>query len=196
MRPPRLVDAQRQQYLQYRDEILPQALEVERMAEDSYRLGQTGIAALLQALQATRDMRLRRCKPRRTFRRARRSRTRDRVRPSHEVHLDSSRLVVSLACGVCRPHAASPRQRKSTRETVVPVTTEPARRRHDSRASSMPRASSTPAPGADLVVTAPEPARIAEMPKAEGDRVRRGDLLVRFEIPVARPPSRRQRPRK
>ena len=29
------------------------------MAEDSYRLGQTGIAAFLQALQATRDARLR-----------------------------------------------------------------------------------------------------------------------------------------
>jgi cobalt-zinc-cadmium efflux system outer membrane protein len=44
-------EAQRQQYLRYRDEILPQALEVERMAEDSYRLGQT--------VQATRDARLR-----------------------------------------------------------------------------------------------------------------------------------------
>ena len=42
----------------------------------------------------------------------------------------------------------------------------------------------TPAPGADLVVIAPEPARILEMPKAEGNRVRRGDLLVRFEIPA------------
>lgn len=52
------VDAQRQQYLRYRDEILPQALEVERLAEDSYRLGQTGIAALLLALQASRDVRL------------------------------------------------------------------------------------------------------------------------------------------
>jgi cobalt-zinc-cadmium efflux system membrane fusion protein len=40
-----------------------------------------------------------------------------------------------------------------------------------------------PAPGADFAVVAPEPARIAEMPKAEGDTVRRGDLLVRFEIP-------------
>jgi RND family efflux transporter MFP subunit len=40
-----------------------------------------------------------------------------------------------------------------------------------------------PAPGADLTVTAPAQARIAEMPKAEGDTVRRGDLLVRFEIP-------------
>src|SRR5690349_6943576 len=39
------------------------------------------------------------------------------------------------------------------------------------------------APGADLTVTAPEAARIIEIPKAEGDRVKPGDLLVRFEIP-------------
>lgn len=39
------------------------------------------------------------------------------------------------------------------------------------------------APGAELLVTAPEAARIVELPKAEGDRVRAGDLLVRFEIP-------------
>jgi outer membrane protein, heavy metal efflux system len=54
-----LVDARRQQYARYRDQILPQAVDVERMAEDSYRLGQTGITGLLQALQATRDARLR-----------------------------------------------------------------------------------------------------------------------------------------
>ena len=54
-----VADAQRVAYLRYRDEILPLALDVERMAEDSYRLGQTGITALLQALQASRDMRLR-----------------------------------------------------------------------------------------------------------------------------------------
>lgn len=54
-----IADAQRTQYVRYRDEIIPQALEVERMAEDSYRLGQTGIAAYLQALQSTRDVRLR-----------------------------------------------------------------------------------------------------------------------------------------
>lgn len=53
-----LTEAQRLAYLRYRDQILPQALDVERMAEDSYRLGQTGIAALLQALQASRDVRL------------------------------------------------------------------------------------------------------------------------------------------
>lgn len=41
----------------------------------------------------------------------------------------------------------------------------------------------TPGPGAEFTVTAPDSARIAELPRAEGDRVRRGDLLVRFDIP-------------
>jgi len=39
------------------------------------------------------------------------------------------------------------------------------------------------APGADWTITAPEHGRIVEMPKAEGDRVKAGDLLVRFDIP-------------
>jgi cobalt-zinc-cadmium efflux system outer membrane protein len=52
-------EAQRLAYLRYRDLILPQAQEVEQLAQDSYQLGQTGIAALLQALQASRDLRLR-----------------------------------------------------------------------------------------------------------------------------------------
>jgi cobalt-zinc-cadmium efflux system outer membrane protein len=52
-------EAQRLAYLRYQNEILPLAQQVETMAEDSYRLGQTGIAALLQALQASRDIRLR-----------------------------------------------------------------------------------------------------------------------------------------
>jgi outer membrane protein TolC len=54
-----IADAQRQQFVRYRDQIVPQALDVERMAEDAYRLGQTNIAAYLQALQSTRDIRLR-----------------------------------------------------------------------------------------------------------------------------------------
>lgn len=52
-------EAQRAAYLRYQNDILPQAVQVEQMAEDSYRLGQTGIVALLQALQASRDIRLR-----------------------------------------------------------------------------------------------------------------------------------------
>jgi cobalt-zinc-cadmium efflux system outer membrane protein len=54
-----VAEAQRQQVARYRDAIIPQALQVETMADDAYRLGQTGIAAYLQALQATRDVRLR-----------------------------------------------------------------------------------------------------------------------------------------
>ena len=51
--------AQRELFVRYRDQIIPQAQQVEQLAQDSYQLGQTGIAALLQALQATRDVRLR-----------------------------------------------------------------------------------------------------------------------------------------
>jgi cobalt-zinc-cadmium efflux system outer membrane protein len=51
-------EVQRLAYLRYRDEILPRAAEVERMAEDSYRSGQTGLVALLQSLQSVHDLRL------------------------------------------------------------------------------------------------------------------------------------------
>ncbi len=49
---------QRQAFLRFRDEILPRAAEVESMAEDSYRSGQTGLVALLQSLQSVHDLRL------------------------------------------------------------------------------------------------------------------------------------------
>ena len=48
----------RQRYLRYRDEIVPQLSTMETMAEDSYRSGQTGLAAFLQAMQAAREVRL------------------------------------------------------------------------------------------------------------------------------------------
>jgi cobalt-zinc-cadmium efflux system outer membrane protein len=50
--------AQRQA-LRFRDEILPHALEVEGLAEESYRAGQSNLVALLLVLQSTRDLRLR-----------------------------------------------------------------------------------------------------------------------------------------
>jgi outer membrane protein, heavy metal efflux system len=49
----------RQQYLRYRDEILPKSREVESMAQESYREGQTNLVALLQSLQAARELRAR-----------------------------------------------------------------------------------------------------------------------------------------
>ncbi|HEX5071409.1 MAG TPA: efflux RND transporter periplasmic adaptor subunit [Vicinamibacterales bacterium] len=42
----------------------------------------------------------------------------------------------------------------------------------------------SPASGADWVITAPAPARIAAIDKIEGDRVGAGDVLVRFDIPT------------
>jgi cobalt-zinc-cadmium efflux system outer membrane protein len=50
--------AARQRYLRYRDEIVPQLSTLESMAEDSYRSGQTGLAAFLQAMQGAREVRL------------------------------------------------------------------------------------------------------------------------------------------
>ena len=68
-------------------------------------------------------------------------------------------------------------------ETVVPVTTEPAAT-GTIRAVIRATGDVNPALGAELLVTAPEPARISAITKAEGDRVRRGEVLVRFEIPT------------
>jgi RND family efflux transporter MFP subunit len=85
-------------------------------------------------------------------------------------------LLVSIAG--CSPEATE----EVTSDTVVPVTTEAAFL-GTIRAKLMVTGTVTAAPGADLLVIAPEPARIAEIPHAEGDRVRRGDVLVRFEIP-------------
>jgi cobalt-zinc-cadmium efflux system outer membrane protein len=51
--------AAQRQALRFRDEILPHAFEVESLAEESYRAGQSGLVALLQVLQSTRDLRLR-----------------------------------------------------------------------------------------------------------------------------------------
>ena len=50
-------NTQRRQYLRYREEILPRSREVEAMAEESYRAGQTNLVALLQALRAAREAR-------------------------------------------------------------------------------------------------------------------------------------------
>ena len=68
-------------------------------------------------------------------------------------------------------------------EEAVAVEVEPART-GTIRALITATGTVEPAPGADWTITAPGPARIAEVPKAEGDRVRPGDLLVRFDAPT------------
>ena len=83
--------------------------------------------------------------------------------------------VLPLACG-------APAKEAVDTTAPVPVTVQAARRDAIHRvvqATGLVK----PATGAELVVTAPQSARIAEMPKGVGERVRRGDLLVRFDIP-------------
>jgi RND family efflux transporter MFP subunit len=77
-------------------------------------------------------------------------------------------------------------------ETPVPVTTATAA---TGSITAMLHATGvvTPAPGAELIVVAPEAARVAEIPKAEGDTVRRGDVLVRFDIPSSVAEASKQR---
>src|SRR5688500_4650210 len=92
-------------------------------------------------------------------------------------------LVISICAGACRrddPPADVP----SDAEIAVPVAAQPARR-GSLRAMIRTTGVVTPASGAEFMVTAPEPARIVEIPPAEGDRVARGDVLVRFDVPSA-----------
>jgi RND family efflux transporter MFP subunit len=106
--------------------------------------------------------------------------------PSMFAFVSASALCLMVAA--CGPGA--PEEVES--ETVVPVTIEPAQVGRI-RAIIHATGTVTAAPGAEFVVVAPEAARITEMPKAEGDPVKTGDLLVRFEIPSAGAELERQR---
>ena len=88
-------------------------------------------------------------------------------------------LVALLVASGCSQQTAE----EVESETVVPVTTQPAET-GNIRATLTVTGTVTAAPGAEQLVIAPQPARITEIPKAEGDRVNRGDVLVRFEIPA------------
>jgi multidrug efflux pump subunit AcrA (membrane-fusion protein) len=88
-------------------------------------------------------------------------------------------IVLALALGACSHETAE----EVESETVVPVTTVAAAT-GTIRAAINVTGTVTAAPGADQLVVAPQPARIAEITKAEGDLVKAGDLLVRFEIPT------------
>ncbi len=87
-------------------------------------------------------------------------------------------LALGAAAGAC----SHPSTQEVETEDRVPVVTRPA-----TRGVIRPLVAATgtvrPAPGGELVVNAPQPARIAELPRAVGERVRRGELLVRFDIP-------------
>jgi RND family efflux transporter MFP subunit len=101
-------------------------------------------------------------------------------------------LLAAVCGGILPASCSSPAPEEVESETVVPVVTEVAEI-GNIRATIRATGAITPAPGAELVVVAPEPARIAEMPKAEGDAVASGDVLVRFDIPSTTAEVGRQR---
>lgn len=88
--------------------------------------------------------------------------------------------AIAVIAGVSA--CSKPATQETETEDKVPVVTRPA-----TRGTIRPVVTATgtvkPATGAELLVSAPQSARIAEMPKGVGDRVRKGDLLVRFDIP-------------
>jgi RND family efflux transporter MFP subunit len=89
-------------------------------------------------------------------------------------------LCLGLLSASCGKSAAPEESVESVAAVVVRVVKAgPARIEVRVRASG----TTVAAPGAEFAVTAPQQARVVEVPHGEGDRVARGDLLVQFEIP-------------
>jgi membrane fusion protein (multidrug efflux system) len=93
------------------------------------------------------------------------------------------RLVVPLCTAVFLPACGRESVEKSTTSAAVTVTVEEAKT-ETLEATIETTGVVAPAPGAELTISAPQSARIAEIAKAEGDAVKAGDLLVRFDIPT------------
>ena len=90
-------------------------------------------------------------------------------------------VIGIAACGAgCRKQAAADRET----EPAIPVASE-AVTLGDIRGSVSATGLVDSVAGAEFLVIAPEPARILEIPKATGDSVTSGDVLVRFEFPSA-----------
>jgi RND family efflux transporter MFP subunit len=98
-----------------------------------------------------------------------------------------ARLALICGCiviaGAVACHRATPAERES--EPPIPVVTEPVRL-GDIHAVVSATGVVEALPGADFAALAPELGRIVEIPKKVGDKVKAGDVLVRFEFPSSR----------
>lgn len=95
----------------------------------------------------------------------------------------ASRLITALSILFAMPACQKPSVEEVDTTAVVPVAVEAAKvavLRGIIAATGVVSA----APGAELIVIAPAAARIAYLRNAEGDRVKAGDVLVRFDIPT------------
>src|SRR4026207_764484 len=87
-------------------------------------------------------------------------------------------LAVALTSATCSKQTAE----ETESEAPVPVKVEEARI-GSLRAVLHATGVINPAPEGEMIVIAPEAGRVIEITRAEGERVARGDVLVRFEIP-------------
>jgi RND family efflux transporter MFP subunit len=105
----------------------------------------------------------------------------------------SRRLLVGIALSLAAACGRQPTASDAVREElIVPVAAQPAT---VGRVRAILHATGvvSPAPDAEFIVTAPEPARIVEITHAEGEPVQAGELLVRFDIPSLNGDAARQR---
>lgn len=87
-------------------------------------------------------------------------------------------IVIAFAVAACSKQTAE----ETESEAPVPVKLEEART-GSIRAVLHATGIINPAPEGEMIVIAPEAGRIIEITRAEGERVAKGDVLVRFEIP-------------
>ena len=88
-------------------------------------------------------------------------------------------VAAALAAGAC---SSKPAAEETESQAPVPVKVEEATI-GSLRGVLHATGVVTPAPEGELIVIAPEAGRIIDIPRAEGERVAKGDVLVRFEIP-------------
>jgi RND family efflux transporter MFP subunit len=102
-------------------------------------------------------------------------------------------IAICLSIGVaCRRAAAPTPSADAEADLAVPVGATPAQR-GSLRAVIRATGTVTPAAGSEFLAIAPEPARILDIPKAVGEAVATGDVLVRFDIPSTAADVARQR---
>jgi len=99
-------------------------------------------------------------------------------------------LSGGIAVGACGREGPRTEVAADT-EVAVPVAAEAARR-GNLRAVIRTTGVVTPMAGSEFIVAAQEPVRILEIPKAAGDRVASGEMLVRLDIPSAGADAARQ----
>ena len=117
-------------------------------------------------------------------------RTRRHVSPS--VTFASSWFVSAILATAIGTVACTKQSAEETEsEAPVPVKVEEARI-GSVRAVLHATGVVNPAPDGELIVIAPEAGRVLEITRAEGERVTKGDVLVRFEIPALAADVQRQ----